>query len=114
MTVPEHILWATAVILAVLLLRHTLGRRIPALGRYALWLLVALRLLVPGRLAVWPAPAAEEAVPTPAAQTVQTLPEEGSEGERAPAQTTAPPETGKTAPVLTMGQVCFALWLIQN
>ena len=70
MTVPEHILWATAVILAVLLLRHTLGRRIPALGRYALWLLVVLRLLVPGRLAVWPAPAAEEAVPTPAAQAV--------------------------------------------
>ena len=59
MTVPEHILWATAVILAVLLLRQTLGRRIPALGRYALWLLVVLRLLVPGRLAVWPAPAAE-------------------------------------------------------
>lgn len=50
MTVPEHILWSTAVILAVLLLRQTLGRRIPALGRYALWLLVALRLLVPGRL----------------------------------------------------------------
>ena len=74
MTVPEHILWATAVILAVLLLRHTLGRRIPALGRYALWLLVALRLLVPGRLAVWPARLAEEAVPTPAAQAAPAVP----------------------------------------
>ena len=111
MTVPEHLLWATAVILAVLLLRQTLGRRIPALGRYALWLLVVLRLLVPGRLAVWPAPAAEEAVPTPVTQAVQTLPAEGSEGERAPAQTTAPPETGETAPALTAGQVCLALWL---
>ena len=111
MTVPEHLLWATAVILAVLLLRHTLGRRIPALGRYALWLLVVLRLLVPGRLAVWPARLAEEAVPTPVTQTVQTLPEEGPEGESAPAQTTAPPETGETAPVLTVGQVCSVLWL---
>ena len=111
MTVPEHILWATAVILAVLLLRQTLGRRIPALGRYALWLLVALRLLVPGRLAVWPAPAAEEAVPTPAAQAVQTLPEEETEQGSAPAQTTAPPETVETAPALTAGQVCLALWL---
>lgn len=111
MTVPEHILWATAVILAVLLLRHTLGRRIPALGRYALWLLVALRLLVPGRLAVWPARLAEEVAPTPVTQTVQTLPEEGPEQGSAPAQTTAPPETGETAPALTVGQVCFALWL---
>ena len=111
MTVPEHILWATAVILAVLLLRHTLGRRIPALGRYALWLLVALRLLVPGRLAVWPARLAEEVAPTPVAQTIQTLPEEEPEQESAPAQTTTPPETVETAPVLTLGQVCFALWL---
>ena len=111
MTVPEHILWATAVILAVLLLRHTLGRRIPALGRYALWLLVALRLLVPGRLAVWPARLAEETVPTPVTQTVQTLPEEEPEQESAPAQTTTPPETAETAPAFTVGQVCFALWL---
>lgn len=111
MTVPEHILWATAVILAVLLLRHTLGQRIPALGRYALWLLVALRLLVPGRLAVWPAPAAEEVAPTPVAQTIQTLPEEEPEQESAPAQTTTPPETAETAPAFTVGQVCFALWL---
>ena len=109
MTVPEHILWATAVILAVLLLRQTLGRRIPALGRYALWLLVALRLLVPGRLAGWPAPAAEEAVPTPVTQAVQTLPEEETEQGSAPAQTTAPPETVETAPALTAGQVCFVL-----
>ena len=111
MTVPEHLLWATAVILAVLLLRHTLGRRIPALGRYALWLLVVLRLLVPGRLAVWPARLAEEAAPTPVTQTVQTLPEEGPEQGSAPAQTTAPPETGEPAPVFTLGQVGFALWL---
>lgn len=111
MTVPEHILWATAVILAVLLLRHTLGRRIPALGRYALWLLVALRLLVPGRLAVWPARLAEEVAPTPVTQTVQTLPEEEPEQGSAPAQTTTPPETAETAPAFTVGQVCFALWL---
>ena len=111
MTVPEHILWATAVILAVLLLRHTLGRRIPALGRYALWLLVVLRLLVPGRLAVWPARLAEEAAVTPVTQPVQTLPEEGPEQGSAPAQTYTPPETGETAPALTVGQVCFALWL---
>ena len=46
----EWILSSCLLILAVLLLRKTLGSKISAGLRYALWLVVLLRLLVPVQL----------------------------------------------------------------
>ena len=50
----DILLTSSVLILAVALLRRLLGNRIDPRVQYALWLLVALRLLIPGSL--FPAP----------------------------------------------------------
>ena len=64
----RQLLTATALILLIVGLRAALGRRISGRLRYALWLPVALRLLLPGTfLPVLPPPAAPAAAVTVAA-----------------------------------------------
>lgn len=47
---PEQIISSSVLIVSVVLLRFLLRGRRSARVRYALWLLVALRLLIPGSL----------------------------------------------------------------
>jgi len=50
----EAVITSSVLILCIILLRKLCGRKISARLRYMLWLIVAVRLIMPGITAVWP------------------------------------------------------------
>ena len=103
-----------ALILALLVLRALFGRRVPPTLLYALWLLPAVRLLVPGSVAsafslanLVPAEAGRRV--EAALQTVTAVPPPAG-GAIAPASPTLSTPAEAAAPV-DLGQLLLLLWL---
>ena len=93
----DWVLTAMWLIAVVLLLRWAFGKRIGARLRYALWLLVLVRLLVPVQLFTAPAEAARV---LPELRTMQVLPSPltAAQGAPAPKADAAPPVQAIPAP----------------
>ena len=101
-----------ALILALLVLRALFGRRVPPTLLYALWLLPAVRLLVPGSVAsafslanLVPAEAGRRM--EAALQTVTAVPPPAG----AALPTVSPALPAETAPAFDLGQLLLLLWL---
>ena len=103
----RDILTLSALILAVLLVRAIFKNRVPKRMIYCLWLVVLLKLCLPGRLFSLPVlPAAEGTAPvqtvqtTPVVSTASTIPAQSTTTVQptAPVQTTTQPEQTATQP----------------
>lgn len=126
----RNILTLSALILAVLLVRAVFRNRVPKRMLYALWLVVLLKLCLPGTLVSLPVLPAQEAAPmqhtelsarttAPMQQPAQaiTQPQEYAQQPVSPAQESAPPveKTLATAQILPIVWICgsffLGLWL---
>ena len=92
----REILSLSALILAVLLVRAIFKNRVPKRMLYALWLVVLLKLCLPGTLVSLPVlPAEDAAVPAQSAE----LPAQTTPVIQRPAQTVTKPQTPAQQPV---------------
>ena len=109
----EILLSSSALILAMVFLRALLRRHIPAGVQYALWLLVLLRLFIPGTLFRGPVSVARAAAPViERAERTAELPVSigtGSVGEAALADP-LPADAASSRPAPTLRQITRAIW----
>lgn len=110
----ELIFTSSLLILAVALLRLVLGRHLPARARYALWLVVLLRLAVPFSPIESSASAAgllDQAGPAPAVLAAPQAPAHPAQNAPAPAGTPAAPKApaAPAAPGLPAGAL-YLIW----
>ena len=102
----EWILSSCLLILAVLLLRKTLGGKISAGLRYALWLVVLLRLLVPVQLFTMEIEAAKPMIPEKLEEkTIYSIPIQRYPAVEAPDHGVHVTEQGKVIDTNSMGYV---------